>query len=428
MEEELLQYIWQRQLFNNQDLQTSAGEPLQVLQPGEHNQHQGPDFTGAMIRVGNTLWCGQVELHGKSSDWYRHGHNGDPHYSNVILHVVMEDDQQVLDLHGAPLPALELRSRIPSHLVSRFRKMMAQSQPIICHSFLPALSQSGWKRWKEQLLIARLNKKSSRVLEWLSKNGDDWNTIFWWLMFEQTGGKVNGDFFLALAKSIPLPVLLKKQLSRIEWESLLLGQSNLLPVSASDAFWRKMVKEYQYLSYKYQLHPLNRQPAFLRMRPASFPTIRLAQLSVLLFNHPFFFQKLLSSFSLRQWREQCQATASDYWDTHYRIDHSSRAEKKTLGQQQADHLAINVLLPLMYAYAFSRGEEQLIRKVLSMYEELPPENNRITALWSNTEVKNTRAADSQALTELTHSFCRNKYCLQCAVGQRIIQQEKVTSS
>jgi hypothetical protein len=149
---------------------------------------------------------------------------------------------------------------------------------------------------------------------------------------------------------------------------------------------------------------------------------------VLLFNHPFFFQKLLSSFSLRQWREQCQATASDYWDTHYRIDHSSRAEKKTLGQQQADHLAINVLLPLMYAYAFSRGEEQLIRKVLSMYEELPPENNRITALWSNTEVKNTRAADSQALTELTHSFCRNKYCLQCAVGQRIIQQEKVISS
>jgi hypothetical protein len=278
MEEELLQYIWQRQLFNNHDLQTSAGEPLQVLQPGEHNQHQGPDFTGAMIRVGNTLWCGQVELHGKSSDWYRHGHNGDPHYSNVILHVVMEDDQQVLDLHGAPLPALELRSRIPSHLVSRFRKMMAQSQPIICHTFLPALSQSGWKRWKEQLLIARLNKKSSRVLEWLSKNGDDWNTIFWWLMFEQTGGKVNGDFFLALAKSIPLPVLLKKQLSRIEWESLLLGQSNLLPVSASDAFWRKMVKEYQYLSYKYQLHPLNRQPAFLRMRPASFPTIRLAQL------------------------------------------------------------------------------------------------------------------------------------------------------
>ncbi|MFM9021194.1 MAG: DUF2851 family protein, partial [Sediminibacterium sp.] len=281
-----------------------------------------------------------------------------------------------------------------------------------------------WKKWKEQLLINRLNRKSSRILQWLAANGDDWNTIFWWLMFEQTGGKVNGDFFLALAKSIPLPVILKKHLCRIEWESLLLGQSNLLPVSASDPYWRKLLKEYQYLQYKYQLQPLNRQPAFLRMRPASFPTVRMAQLSVILFNHPFFFQELLTSFSLRQWREQCQATAGDYWDTHYRADHLSRAEKKTLGQQQADTLAINVLLPLMYAYGINRGEDQLIRKVLSMYEELPAEHNRITALWSNTEVKNLRGADSQALTELTYTFCRNKYCLQCAVGQQILQPGK----
>ncbi|MBU3744177.1 MAG: DUF2851 family protein, partial [Sediminibacterium sp.] len=343
------------------------------------------------------------------------------HYSNAILHVVMEDDQQVLDLHGAPLPALELRSRIPSHLVSRFRRMMAQSQPIICHSFLPALSQSGWKRWKEQLLIARLNKKSSRVLEWLSKNGDDWNTIFWWLMFEQTGGKVNGDFFLALAKSIPLPVLLKKQLSRIEWESLLLGQSNLLPVSASDAFWRKMVKEYQYLSYKYQLHPLNRQPAFLRMRPASFPTIRIAQLAGLLLNNPQLFSSMVTSVSLHQWKQQCRVSAEAFWDTHYLFNKTSQSKPKTLGIQMMYSLAINAILPTLYAYGYYTGNRVLMHKVLLLFKEIPAEQNRITSIWDATGINQMQAFDTQALTELTNRYCTQKNCLQCAVGQQVLK-------
>jgi len=428
MEEALLQYIWQHQLYNCSNLATTDGDPLEVLQPGELNRHQGPDFTEALIRVGNTLWCGQVELHLKSSDWYRHGHTNDPHYSNVILHVVLEDDQQVLDQHGAKLPSVVLMDRIPAHLITRFRHMMQQTQPIICHSFLPLLQSAEWKRWKEQLLLRRLKRKSTKIFAWLSGNGDDWNTIFWWLFFEQTGGKVNGDFFLSLAQSIPLPSLIKKQLTRIEWEALLLGQSNLLPVSATDTYLRKLNKEYQYLSYKYQLTPLHRKPAFLRMRPASFPTIRLAQLSALLFNHPHFFHELLSSFSLRQWREQCFATSGDYWETHYRIDDISKAGKKSLGQQQIDSLAINVLLPVMYAYAIGRGEESLIKKVLALFEEIPPEQNRITALWNETDVKNSTASDSQSLTELTHSFCKNKKCLECAVGQRIMLPETAMPS
>lgn len=421
MEEELLQYIWQHQLYNNHDLQTSSGENLQVLRPGEQNRHQGPDFTGALIRVGGTLWCGQVELHGRSSDWHRHGHQTDPNYSNVILHVVMEDDQPVLDVHGNPLPVLELNTRVSVHLLSRFRQMMQMPQPIICKSFLPVLSVPEWKRWKDQLLRLRLLRKSSRILEWVDQTGEDWNTVFWWLFFEQTGGKVNNDFFLSLAKSLPLSTLIRKQLSSTEWEALLLGQSNLLPVSATDGYMRKLSKEYRYFRYKYQLQALTRQPAFLRMRPASFPTLRLAQLSALLFNHPYFFNEILNSFSLHQWRQQCRAIAGDYWDTHYRVDYPSQSEKKVMGMQQVDSLAINVLLPIMYAYACKRGEEWLIKKVLSFYEELPAEKNRITSLWDKTDVKNISAADSQALTELTHHYCQTKNCLQCAVGKKIFE-------
>jgi hypothetical protein len=421
MEEELLQYIWEHQLFNQHSLKTAGGEDVQILQPGKLNRHQGPDFFGALIRLGDTVWCGQVELHGRSSDWHRHRHTGDPQYSNVILHVVWEDDGLVYDDNQVLLPALELKGRVPIQLIHRYREMMDRNQPIVCHSFLPALPPPDWSRWKEKLLLLRLERKTPRLKEWLSLNGDDWNTVFWWLFFEHTGGKVNGDYFLSLARSIPLSSLLKKQLSAIEWEALLLGQANLLPVSATDAYLRKLTKEYEYLRYKYQLKPLSRTPAFLRMRPASFPTLRIAQLSTLLYNHPLFFNGLLSSFSLHQWREQCMVTAGDYWDTHYRAGKLSRTVRKAIGQQKVDTLAINVLLPVFHTYAQSRGDESLKRKVLAIYYQLPPEHNRITQLWNNTGIKNSCSVDSQALTELTHTFCQSKNCLHCAVGQHIFQ-------
>lgn len=92
MKEQLLQFIWRYQYFYRPQLHTEAGEPLQILAPGELNTHQGPDFLNALIRIGNTFWAGNIELHIRTSDWKRHAHQKDKHYSNVILHVVWEND------------------------------------------------------------------------------------------------------------------------------------------------------------------------------------------------------------------------------------------------------------------------------------------------------------------------------------------------
>ena len=76
-------------------LRTADGEAIQVVHPGTHNTDAGPDFFNSKVRIGETLWVGNVEIHVRSSDWNRHDHSSDEAYNNVILHVVHEDDTMI---------------------------------------------------------------------------------------------------------------------------------------------------------------------------------------------------------------------------------------------------------------------------------------------------------------------------------------------
>jgi len=93
MDEKLLHYIWQYQLFHKDALMAKDGTLIEVLHPGMYNRNQGPDFLNGRIRVDQTLWVGSIEIHVKSSDWMLHQHDEDPHYKNVILHVVWQNDK-----------------------------------------------------------------------------------------------------------------------------------------------------------------------------------------------------------------------------------------------------------------------------------------------------------------------------------------------
>ena len=79
MKEDFLHYLWKFKLFNS-DLVTINGETVQILKCGEHNKNSGPDFFNAKIKIGNTTWAGNVEMHVKASDWNQHGHQKDKAY------------------------------------------------------------------------------------------------------------------------------------------------------------------------------------------------------------------------------------------------------------------------------------------------------------------------------------------------------------
>ena len=102
--ERLMQYVWQHRLWVSQSMFTVDGRKVQVIDPGMLNTDAGPDFFNAKVKIDGETWVGNVEIHVRASDWYRHGHDKDVAYDNVILHVVEKDDMAVKRSNGDVIP------------------------------------------------------------------------------------------------------------------------------------------------------------------------------------------------------------------------------------------------------------------------------------------------------------------------------------
>ncbi len=421
MNERLLQFIWQFQYFNKQRLTTSQGESLQILKPGAWNHHQGPDFSEATIRIGDTTWVGNIEIHILSSDWYKHRHAGDKHYANIILHVVWEEDTPVYDANGYPFPCFVLQQQVPKHLLQRYAQMMESHVTLPCHSFLPALPELSWIAWKERLAAERLERRSERALALYRQSNGHWEEVFWWMLSANFGIHVNANLFQSVAQSLPLTLIARHRNRLDQLEALLLGQANLLSASYTDIHAVLLQKEHVFLTKKYGLQPVNCQPAFLRMRPAAFPTVRLAQLAMLISHSGHLFSQVKELEHLATARKLFTVTAGDYWNDHYRFDHLTVCRPKQLGIKMIENILINTVIPVLFACGSYEKEERYKDKAVQWLSQLPPEQNKLTENWKQLHVPNESALDSQALIELTNHYCTHKRCLDCAVGNSILK-------
>jgi hypothetical protein len=417
MNERLLQYIWQFQYYQQHNLQTTAGEALQILHPGTWNQHQGPDFSAAKIKIQQTVWAGHIELHIRSSDWHRHKHSADAHYNNVILHVVWEDD-------GATpphIPVLVLENRVPVILLERYAAMMQTMETVACHHHLPVLNELAWFAWKERLMVERLERKSHQIIQLLQQNQYHWDEVFWWQLAAGFGSKINAAFFERLAKSIPYAIIKRHRHHLDETEALLFGQSKMLHGGLKDDYAKALTRHYQHLQKKYGLKEVDGGPAFLRMRPASFPTIRLAQLSMLLHQREHLFDQVRNAKEIEEVQRVLHVKASHYWNTHFCFDEPVTAESRFVGQQMLIHLMINVVIPILFAYGHEKGNVSNKEKVIHWLYQLAPEQNKITRYWKSANIPNHNALDTQSLLELHTQYCVNKRCLDCSVGNRLLR-------
>ncbi|MCD6065031.1 MAG: hypothetical protein K0R82_2942, partial [Flavipsychrobacter sp.] len=116
MQEKLLQFIWQYSLYQPGNLVTDEGETITVIHPGRYNTNAGPDFLEAKVRIGDTVLAGHIELHINTSDWHKHGHQNDPAYQNIILHVVFNNDADRVVPHT---PVLDLAPHIPASIIEQ---------------------------------------------------------------------------------------------------------------------------------------------------------------------------------------------------------------------------------------------------------------------------------------------------------------------
>ena len=444
MTERLLQFIWQFQYFNKSDLVTASGEQVQIINPGLFNTNQGPDFLNARLVIGAATWAGTVELHLKTSDWNKHGHQEDKNYANVILHVVWENDGswnsvpviENLDSvppekgHRGPLsvPVVELKDRVAKILLQRYEELMLSTSFIPCEKNIAGIRDITWKSWKERLLAERLLRKAELAETFLQQNNYHWEETFWWLLARNFGMKVNAEAFESIARTISLNILAKHKSQIHQLEALLLGQAGLLEQeftrteSASENDYPILLqKEYRFLQKKYNLRPVQIPLYSLRMRPENFPSVRLAELAMLVHESAHLFSKIKESASAKEIKKYFEVTANDYWHYHYQFNEASAFKKKKLGASMADNIIINTVAPLLFAYGNYHNENSYKDKAIQCLEEIPAEKNLITKGFKELNIENKNARDSQALIELKNEYCNKKRCLECSIGNAILK-------
>ena len=421
MTEKLLQYIWQFQYFNTRQLQTVHGESLHIVRNGTFNTNQGPDFIGARIKVANTEWAGSIELHVKSSDWVAHKHDSDDNYKNVILHVVWQHDQEI-DL---AFPTLELQPYVSSILLNKYDELMQSPQFIPCQNHILKVPEITIAAWKERLLVERLQQRSRYIETMLAKNNNHWEEVFWWMLAKNFGIRINADSFEAIAQTIPVNILAKHKNQLLQLEAILMGQAGMLDKTFEENYPNMLRKEYIFLQKKYQLKKAHAPIYFLRMRPANFPTVRLAQLAMLVHQSLHLFASIREAKNLQDVERLLNVTANDYWHYHYIFDEPTEFKKKTLGKQMIQNIFINTIIPMLYAYGYVNSNEVFKAKALRWLEQLAAEKNSITKGFEQLQVSHKNAFDSQALIQLKNEYCNYKHCLQCAVGNRILKMDSL---
>jgi len=425
--ESFLHYLWELQYFNKELLLTTKGEEILIFHPGQKNTHAGPDFFNARIRIGDMEWVGSVEIHIHASGWIEHRHNVDPAYENVILHVVWKDDKPVKRDNGSRLPTLELRNRVDSELLLHFRRLMHSPEIVPCSSKLNTVSPLVKFSMLDKVLVERLAAKAKEIQETFQRNNNDWEETCFQLLARNFGFKVNSDPFKQLAQSLPFKFLLKHADKLLQVEALLFGQAGFLEDENDEAYYQLLQREYKLLGQKYQLfaHRLNKvQWRFLRLRPANFPTLRIAQLASLVYYRKNLFSSILAIDSVKGLTAFFSVRQSDYWLHHFQFFKAWKEAVNTLGRASIQNIIINTVAPILVAYGKSKNEQVYIDRAVSILQNLHAESNHITKQWETLGMDAGNAFDSQAMVELYNNYCLRRRCLSCKIGTALVNPRK----
>jgi len=424
MNESFLHYIWQFQYFDKTDLQSNTGEQLVIFNPGFKNTHAGPDFYNAKLKIDAIEWAGSVEIHIHSSGWREHKHQEDPAYENVVLHVVWEENERIIRKDGTLMPTLELRNRVSPSFVLQYKRIVHSRNKIPCANAISNVPAVIRISMLDKALMSRLESKAHGILAAFQKNNGDWEETCYQMLCRNFGFKVNTEPFLQLAQSLPYRILMKHGDRLEQVEALIFGQAGFLQETINDAYYLLLKREYTLLRKKYSLgsRQMNKaQWRFLRLRPANFPTIRLAQLASTLFYQKNLFSKIISSDSWKDLVPVFSVRPSAYWLYHYRFFKKQKKEIPSLGRMSIENIAINSIVPMLVAYGKAKDDQRFVDRAVRWLQETAAEKNNILRSWDDLGLKSRNAFDSQSLIELHNSFCLRRRCLDCNIGFYLLQ-------
>lgn len=442
--EQLLHYVWKHKIFLHSQLTTTDGRTVEVINPGLPNTNAGPDFSNAKIKIDGVLWVGNIEIHQRTSDWFRHHHDTDPAYDNIILHVVEEADMPLVYPNGQSIPQLQIT--VPSFVSTNYEQLISQDHTPRCAKVAGTLPLFTIHNWMTSLTLQRFEYRNQQILKRRQSLDLNWEDTLFTTIARNFGFGINGDAFEAWAHSIPMNAVAKHRDNLFQIEAIFFGQAGLLNDemtpknvnSSKDAkvnkvddhqqnednnYYERLAKEYRYLRQKFSLTPIpTKLWRFLRLRPQNFPHIRIAQLAMLYYEQKVTLSHIINTTSTDDIAEIFRSRVSDYWRTHYTFTSShSRATDKSLSKNSINLLVINTIAPFLFAYGKYKSDEDLCDRAFNLWQSMPPENNHIIRDWAAAGVACENSADSQALIHLTHNYCDRHDCLRCKFGYEYIK-------
>ena len=423
--EQLLHYCWKHKMLPLDRLLTTDGRPVEVIDPGLHNHHAGPDFFNAKVKINDTLWVGNVEIHVHGNDWYLHGHDHDPAYDNVVLHVCEIPERDVRNSKGMYVPQLQVS--VPQRVRDHYEALLHEDRYPPCYQIVPHLPQLQVHSWLSALQTERLERKTTDIARRVARCDGSWEDAYFVTLARNCGFGVNSDAFEAWALNMPLSAVVHHRDDLLQVEALFLGQAGLLDIATvparyqeaalGEGYFTQLRNEYLFLAHKFGLKPTEAtQWRFLRMRPQNFPHIRIVQLAKLYVERRTGLRQLVDCTTAEQLRELYRVGVTPYWETHYTFGSESVKNAKRMSPSSVNLLLINTAIPMMFAYGRHKGDEQLCERAFDLLEQLRAENNNIVRMWSECGLHVSTAGDSQALIQLKKEYCDRKDCLRCRFG------------
>ncbi len=421
--EDFVKYLWKFQKFDKQNLLSVEGQTIEILKTGFTNTDAGPDFSHARIMIDGIEWAGNIEIHVKTSEWFQHHHETNPAYENVILHVVWEADKPVFRADGSQIPTLELKTRTDKNLIKKTKELIDNQLVIPCQNQFKNINSLTKQQALDAAMMQRLEMKAALVLEKWEQNNRDWEQTIYEILAKNFGFKINAEPFEQLARNLPIKVLQKHKENLSVIEAIVFGMAGFLSNSPSDDYKSNLSKDFDFYKAKFNLttKQLNKSEwKFLRLRPANFPTIRLAQFAALIHHQKSFFSFFTETKDYEEICKLLATTQSDYWQTHYDFEKQSTTKMAALGKASIENIIINTVVPTLFAYAQTIDNQDLKDRAIAFLDKIKAEKNHITDFWKANGLPIKTAFDSQASIELFNNFCTKKRCLNCAVGIKIL--------
>ncbi|MBQ4549045.1 MAG: DUF2851 family protein [Bacteroidales bacterium] len=411
MKEEFIYYLWENRLLHL-DLKTTDNEEITILSVGIRNHDSGADFVNARIKIGDALWAGQVEIHVRASDWFKHNHHNDANYDSVILHVVYENDTDSLKI-----PTLEIKDKFDISIFHKYNWFFGSRNWIPCGEFVGGVQNFTLISWLDRMLVEHLENECKDLDFKLKNNHYDWEQAFYQRLMRYFGLKVNNDSFEYLSRILPLNLLLRHRDNDIYIESMMFGCAGFLERDFEEDYPSLLKRDFMMLKSKFGLKvmPLSNWK-FLRLRPPNFPTIRIAQLAKIITKNGNMFSKIRDADDIQEIKDLFDVELNSYWDNHFQFDKTSKVERrKILGKTAVDLIIINAIVPMLFYYGHTHSLESYKEKAMSFLEQIEAEDNLIIRNFQNSGVVLQNAFQTQAILYMYKYYCKRRRCLECRI-------------